>query len=67
MEKNAQLSQEMEECKTQLKAAITEQEGSKKISSSNNFLLPVCVFDMVYKSDEIFGRQSRRKSGDCGG
>ena len=66
VEKNAQLSQELEECKAQMKANVAEQEESKKASSGNNFLLPVCLFGMFYKSEKTFGRQSRRKSEDCG-
>ena len=35
-----------------MKANVAEQEGSKKTSSGNNFLLPICVFGMVYKSEK---------------
>ena len=37
-EKNTRLSQELEECKTQLKAAVAKQEESKKASSGNTCL-----------------------------
>ena len=38
MEKNAQLSQEMEECKAQLQAAVAGMEESKKAPSGNTCL-----------------------------
>ena len=70
VDKNTQLSEELEECKTQLRAAVAKLEESEKASPGNihlnNEILKIyqLVIGLIYKSNRKFYRQSRGESGD---
>ena len=67
VDKNEQLSRELEECKTQLRAMVAKLEESQKTSSGNICLNCMKMYQLVSglydKSNRKFCRQSQGESG----